>query len=200
MNLENKFIQLEQIIHSSNIRLFTEVTSTSDWLLKKIEEDGTNALPFLAIALKQTAGRGRGDHQWWSPEGALLFSLGITWCSIGLTRRQSAVLSIRVAEVLQKAVQSVLNQRGVTERAAISPPNDIYIGGRKIAGVLIESPNPESLVIGIGVNINNSFKNAPEDLKEKTVSFYDLTGQKTDRFAFLADLLKLLMQKENYLI
>ena len=190
------FSPISQIIHSDNIKLFETLTSTNDWILEKIKEEGNDFLPCLAVTEHQTSGRGRGDHQWWSPKGALLFSLGILWNALNMTRRESAELSLKTAHAVVRTTETYLKNAGSSAFPIVSPPNDIYIKEkkssveRKIAGILIESPNPHSLVLGIGVNINNSFTNAPKDLREKIVSFYDLTGYKIDRAAFLTDLLQ----------
>lgn len=193
------FYQISQIIQSDNIKLFETLHSTNDWILEKIEERGNSFLPCLAVAEHQTAGRGRDDHQWWSPEGALLFSLGIAWDTMKMTRRESAELSLKTAHAVVRTTASYLRRAGSEAIAIVSPPNDIYIREknsereRKFAGILIESPNPQSLVLGIGVNINNSFKDAPEGLRENIVSFFDLTGQKINRTKFLTDLLQELL-------
>jgi BirA family biotin operon repressor/biotin-[acetyl-CoA-carboxylase] ligase len=61
-------------------------------------------------------------------------------------------------------------------------PNDVFAGGRKIAGLLLESssgPRPagDRLVVGIGINVNNSWADAPVEIREVGVSLADLTGR-----------------------
>ena len=77
-------------------------------------------------------------------------------------------------------------------------PNDVHLSGRKVCGVLIESGPQKSdlLVLGIGVNVNNSFAAAPEEIRSLGTSVYDETGKPTD----LTDLLiRLLRQLEAHL-
>jgi BirA family biotin operon repressor/biotin-[acetyl-CoA-carboxylase] ligase len=60
-------------------------------------------------------------------------------------------------------------------------PNDVLVEGRKICGILIESPAASvnasrCLVIGIGLNVNNSWREAPEDLAARGTALWDLSA------------------------
>jgi BirA family biotin operon repressor/biotin-[acetyl-CoA-carboxylase] ligase len=61
-------------------------------------------------------------------------------------------------------------------------PNDVLLGRRKICGILVESPaRPQHrCVIGIGLNVNNSLSEAPEEVRQRAVSLADATGQRWD--------------------
>jgi Biotin-(acetyl-CoA carboxylase) ligase len=62
--------------------------------------------------------------------------------------------------------------------ARIKWPNDIYINGKKLAGILTESVFdeniPKAIITGIGINVNN---NIPQELSNKAISLYQITGQ-----------------------
>jgi BirA family biotin operon repressor/biotin-[acetyl-CoA-carboxylase] ligase len=61
-------------------------------------------------------------------------------------------------------------------------PNDVLLGGRKVCGILIESaggiqPVKDHLIVGIGVNVNNSWRNRPVDVNCNGTSLCDVRGQ-----------------------
>ncbi len=122
--------------------------------------------PFWIGAERQTAGRGRGEHVWAAWNGALTFSLIARWRDFRLTRRESAELSLRVAE----AVAAAAREFAPNAEIWVKPPNDVYVGERKLAGILIESPNAEFVVVGVGVNVGNRSTEAPPELRERVVS------------------------------
>jgi BirA family biotin operon repressor/biotin-[acetyl-CoA-carboxylase] ligase len=78
-------------------------------------------------------------------------------------------------------------------------PNDVYLAGRKVCGILIESAaaSPGRLVIGIGVNVNNSFADAPVDLRDTAVGLCDLIGRPLDPTDVLLALLQRLDERWN---
>ncbi|MBR2003109.1 MAG: biotin--[Thermoguttaceae bacterium] len=122
--------------------------------------------PFWIGAERQTSGRGRGEHVWAAWEGALTFSLIARWRDFRLTRRESAELSLRVAN----AVASTAREFAPSAEIWVKPPNDVYVRDRKLAGILIESPNAEFVVVGVGVNVGNRSTEAPPELRERVVS------------------------------
>jgi len=164
--------------------------------------NGTSALPFLVAAKRQTAGRGRGNHRWWSPEGGLFLTAAAYWRDFGLTRDESVELSLKAARSTAKTIRETLlldrretgndifTENDILEKIWVKPPNDIYIDGKKGAGILIESPAAETLLIGIGVNLNNTAKDAPEEIRQKTASLRDITGKKIDTAEFVVRLMK----------
>jgi BirA family biotin operon repressor/biotin-[acetyl-CoA-carboxylase] ligase len=67
------------------------------------------------------------------------------------------------------------------ERVTLKWPNDVYLRGRKLCGVLVElSPGPAPrLVIGVGVNLNNGFSGAPPDVAARGIAVSDVVGRAT---------------------
>ena len=102
---------------------------------------------YLCVADEQTAGRGRQGRQWVAPPGsALLASI--------LLRRRSAPEGVPLAAGL--ALAQVIGRLGVEAR--VKWPNDVLVGGAKLAGILAEvepaAPGPETaVVLGGGVNL-----------------------------------------------
>ena len=132
-----------------NILWLDTIDSTNSEALRRLPElpSGT-----VLAAREQTAGRGQRGNTWFSQPGKnLTFSLVLK--NLPLTASQA----IRLNFLFSVAVADFLQARGV--EAAIKWPNDIYVGGRKICGMLIENtlgPGGKlaASVVGIGLNIN----------------------------------------------
>lgn len=126
------------------------VGSTSDEA-RRLARAGATA-GTLIVARTQTAGHGRLGRSWISPPGNLYFSLLLR---PGCPVSQAPQLTFVASAALADALASVLP----AERTiACKWPNDVLVGGRKIAGILLESEADgsgmlDALVIGIGVNI-----------------------------------------------
>ena len=69
--------------------------------------------------------------------------------------------------------------------ASVKPPNDVCIGGRKVAGVLVEmkaQPGaPHVAIVGVGVNVNQTVADFPTELQDRATSLAIATGQAHDR-------------------
>ncbi|MDR2170024.1 MAG: biotin--[acetyl-CoA-carboxylase] ligase [Planctomycetaceae bacterium] len=153
--------------------------------------------PCLIVAGEQVLGRGRGGKRWWSDVGGLMFSLGVELGSdyFPVCREVLPEFSPVVGGVILDILRRYILPKDVIELKA---PNDVYVNKKKIAGILIESPAPNFAIIGIGINVNNSAKNAPEELKQNITSIYDLTGKITDLRTILLELVKAIFDKGLY--
>ncbi len=218
--MENNIIDtayIEQNTIVNKIFYLQKITSTQDWGKEFLRDsktlldrspaseflNGTSpessqtswTLPVLILAREQTAGRGRGNHQWWSPEGMLAMSLLVRWDYYHFSRINSTELSLRIAQNVVDTLNVLLQKEEIPNQggARIVPPNDVYINDKKISGILIESPVPEFLVIGIGVNINNSTTSVPPELAGKVTTLSDRIGKKVDETYFLTILLNHLL-------
>lgn len=120
------------------------VESTNDEV-RKLGETGA-ADGMIVLAEIQTAGRGRRGAAWFSPPGeSLAFSI--------LVRPQEPkALWPRLALATGLAVAEAIEASGV--RAEIKWPNDVWIEGRKVAGILVEAGHDFAMV-GIGINVNS---------------------------------------------
>ncbi len=159
------------MIGSKVIRL-DEIDSTNEYakgIAPKVPE-GT-----VVIAKTQRAGRGRKGRRWASPEGGL-------WMSVVLKPGKP---DPRLVFVGALAVVDVLGELGV--EAWVKWPNDVWVGRRKIAGILTEAKGEEFVVMGIGLNVNNPL---PGELKGKATSIKVLTGRETP----LEDVIKSLLR------
>lgn len=163
--------QLDRILNETFIQLLDfhqELPSTNDRAMQ-LAADTTLPRPLAVLAEKQSNGRGRGVNQWWSAEGSLTFSL---LSELGaLPSERIPQLSMTVGLALCQAIESIAPLADI----ALKWPNDIFLDGKKLAGVLIELPphtTPQA-VIGIGINVNNSFQNAPPDVQSTAISLSD---------------------------
>ena len=127
---------------------FETIDSTNTEALRCL--DGIPSGTVLA-ARSQTAGRGQRGNTWFTEPGKNL-TFSVVLKDLGL----KASDSIRLNALTSVAVASLLEHYGV--QPVIKWPNDIYVSGRKICGMLIENTLDGAMlgasVVGIGININ----------------------------------------------
>ena len=138
------------------------------------------ALPALVYAERQVAGRGRGGNQWQSSRGSLTFTLLEDFARVGLPLSQHPAASLITALAVADACESMLPCTAVQ----VKWPNDVYVGERKLAGILIESAasQPNVHVIGIGINVNNAIDAADESVRQLAISMAGIVGFDLDRY------------------
>jgi len=130
------------------IHYFESIDSTNLWLLNN------GKCGDVCIAEKQTQGYGRRGRRWHSPAvGNLYFSLKV--CFDELPKHYS-LLSLQVAICLAET----LEQLGAVGHR-LKWPNDLYIDGKKLGGILLQSNKQKEVVIGIGLNINMPISENP---------------------------------------
>jgi BirA family biotin operon repressor/biotin-[acetyl-CoA-carboxylase] ligase len=116
----------------------------------------------VVTADEQTAGRGRQGRAWVAPPGsALLMSMVVR----DLDERQ-ALLPLTTAVAVCEAVEAIGGGP-----CLIKWPNDIWVKGRKLAGILIEARRHEGVaVIGLGLNVSTAKEDFPEELRDTATS------------------------------
>jgi len=149
-------------------------------------EEGT-----VVVAEEQTEGRGRLGRQWLSPPGAnLLFSILLR------PKLRADELFVLTVTLALAAAQSIEAASGLG--CQIKWPNDLYAGMKKVGGILTEfvasGKVVESVVLGLGVNVNWSPQDDPLEGYAAT-SIVKETGKEVRRELLLVDLLK---RFENY--
>ncbi len=144
-------------------------------------------LPLLVVAEMQTAGRGRGGRHWWTGRGSLAVSLLLDPQQLGIQQRsQSPLVTLAAAVAIVETVAPLL--RG--EPVGIHWPNDVVATGGKLAGILVEVLPDGQLIVGIGVNTNNSLADAPPELRGMATTLLELTGREHDQTTLLVTLLE----------
>lgn len=118
----------------------------------------------------QTAGRGRLDHKWLSPPGTNLM-MSVVLSVDGLAPEHVATIPLVVGLAVVKALSGLMAQgqdgRRETEDVKLKWPNDVLVGGRKIAGILCER-NGDNVIAGIGVNVNQA--EFPAEIADRATS------------------------------
>jgi BirA family transcriptional regulator, biotin operon repressor / biotin---[acetyl-CoA-carboxylase] ligase len=168
-----------------DVRVFRETTSTND-VVEKLARDGVPE-GVVVFAESQTRGRGRLGRAWLSPGGKGL------WLSILLRPRlESAAatrLTIAAATALTRAVESVTGLR-----PGVKWPNDLMIRGRKVAGTLLELhaelDRVRHVVMGIGLDVNQTEADFPPDLHALATSLRIETGRPVSRAELAVALLR----------
>lgn len=178
---------------------FHPILDSTNSLAMQLVPDLVSRRPALILAEQQTAGRGRGAHQWFSDAGALTFSLVLDVKPIPAAQR--SLISIATGIAVRRTLEQTLNGFDVgpgspsrAREVSVKWPNDVLIDDRKVCGVLTElscDANQVSVVIGVGVNVNNSLVSLPAQIQSKATSIYDLCSQSVD----LSDLLIRLLQE-----
>jgi BirA family biotin operon repressor/biotin-[acetyl-CoA-carboxylase] ligase len=129
------------------------------------------------MALDQTCGRGRAGHTWVSPPGKnLALSLILR---PPLTPEKAPILSLLAAV----ATANILESKGVAP-VGLKWPNDVLVGGRKIAGILLEAlverDRIQHVIVGLGLNVNSRQDDFPQDFPIPATSYLICTGKKWD--------------------
>lgn len=179
-------IDVAAIIRRSFVReveVFDELPSTQDRARERAA-DISATIPLLVVAGRQTAGRGRGDHRWWSGEGNLAFSLVVP--SPFIERQQTPLASLGSALAVVEALRPRLGETSI----GLHWPNDVFAAGRKLAGVLVHATAQGRLVIGIGINIAAALADAPAEVRARATSVADLASGTHDRWDVLVDVLQ----------
>ena len=167
-----------------NIIFYKEIESTQligMELAKVGEAHGT-----IIIAESQTKGKGRLGRTWHSDIGK-----GI-WLSIiirpDLSYLKAPLTTLYTSVMIKRALESLFNID-----VKIKWPNDIYLGNRKMGGILTEihgaKDNIDYMVIGIGLNIGRI--DFPTEIKDKAISLYEKLGFSPKREDIIIKLLEL---------
>jgi len=136
-------------LHEWPVHIFDSIDSTNAEALRSIER-GAQA-PFLILSERQVAGRGRRGRKWVSPFADNLYYSLVLRIEGGM--RQIEGLSL----VVGLAVMHTLHDMGISE-AGLKWPNDVLVGAKKIAGILLELVGDPAdvchVVLGVGINVN----------------------------------------------
>ena len=156
---------------------YIESTPSTQLLIAADAPEGT-----IVVAGEQTEGRGRLGRRWLAPAGTSLL------CSVQL---RPDVPDERLPELTGVAARACAEAiASLTElELTVKFPNDLLVGERKVAGVLAEAREGR-VVLGIGVNVNVTAAQLPQEVDRPATSLLVETGRELDRAELLAELLE----------
>ncbi len=160
-------------VNIGDIYYYDVVPSTMDISFNLDENHLTDRT--LIIADRQTMGRGRYNRKWYGGKDDLMFSLVLLNYDMELP--YSMITSYAIYKFIKKYTDNVI----------LKWINDIYISGKKVAGILTEEKNNRT-VIGVGINLNT--ENFPDQISEIATSMFIETGEKFDKRKFLVEVVE----------
>lgn len=181
---------LKTRIFGNKIYTFETIDSTNN-CAKAVA--GVGALEgTVVIAEEQTAGRGRLGRLWHSdPHQNLTFSVVLR---PKLNNEGFNLLSLFAAVAVAEAIEEVTHLR-----VEAKWPNDLLIGKKKVAGILIEGSfkdnSSEYVILGIGINVNQT--SFPDDLMQKATSLSHVSDNEVNRIDLFRETLRSL--ERNYI-
>ncbi len=157
------------------VAVFEEVFSTND-VIKDSEFD-------VVVAKSQTGGRGTNNRKFYSPNGGIYLSLKL---KPKLPLEKLSLITPFTAVALSKSIEKVTGLK-----PKIKWVNDIYINGKKVAGILTESKissgNIDYVIVGVGVNVKS--QNFPNFNLNTPTSIEEELGGNVDKNRLIAEFL-----------
>jgi BirA family transcriptional regulator, biotin operon repressor / biotin---[acetyl-CoA-carboxylase] ligase len=148
----------------------------------------------VVVADQQTAGRGRRGHAWFSPPASGLY------VSVVLAPRLATVDPLRATQLVTLGAGVAIAEALETAaglQADLKWPNDLYVGGRKLAGILAESSG-DTVILGYGINVAPSA--FPPELRDRVTSIESELGRGVDRHQLFAETLAALSRRYEDLL
>jgi BirA family biotin operon repressor/biotin-[acetyl-CoA-carboxylase] ligase len=139
----------------------------------------------VVIADCQTKGKGRMQRLWHSPSGSNIYTSIILRPIIELSKASQIPITagVAVAEVLERYCPG---------KVRLKWPNDVLIDGKKVCGILAQmktsADGVDFVVLGIGINVNLSREQFPQDIREIATSLAIETGREISRLELIISL------------
>ena len=184
-------LTVEEISAHMNVSLvgrhavcLAETVSTNSHAFRLAEQGAVEGT--VVMAETQTGGKGRMGRVWTSPAGVNLY------CSVilrpGGMPHEAPQLTFLSAVAVARAIEQISDLK-----PEIKWPNDVLIGGKKVAGLLnemsAETDGINFIILGIGVNLNMTAEQFPSDLRHPATSLLLEIGRPVGRARFAAVML-----------
>lgn len=175
--------------------LYYDVTDSTNLRIKQAGDEGAPH-GTLAVADRQTAGRGRRGRTWESPAGSSIYMSILLRPEIAPNKASmlTLVMALSVVEGIRECVGSGEDIPGIQ----IKWPNDIIINGKKLAGILTEMSSQidyiNHVTVGVGINVNMT--EFPEEIADTATSLRLECGHTVKRASLIAAVMERL--EENY--
>ncbi|HVP11249.1 MAG TPA: biotin--[acetyl-CoA-carboxylase] ligase [Phycisphaerae bacterium] len=170
------------------ITVLSEVDSTNEYAFEVLASTaGKHADGHVVFAEHQEGGRGRLGRSWHSPRGASLLFTTLLWEGRPPLSPSWVIMAAAVAVV-----------RGIEQSTEVEPvirwPNDIYVGDKKLAGILAESRaikrGSRALALGVGVNCLQRAAHFPPEIRRAATSLDLESSRAVDRTAVARAILR----------
>ena len=141
---EDKQIIEDEGLWDGRLVVFESLPSTNQWAMQNLDSCRHGD---IVCATRQTAGKGRFSRSWMAPDDR-----GLT-LSVVLMPGEGQEVTPAVGQTAALAIRAILEAFGID--AVVKWPNDVLVGSRKIAGILMEGDSATGTVLlGIGLNVN----------------------------------------------
>jgi BirA family biotin operon repressor/biotin-[acetyl-CoA-carboxylase] ligase len=155
-----------------------EQCETTQRLLDASQPEGA-----VAVCEEQTAGRGRLGRRWEAAAGSSIL--------VSVLLRPPADSRVAELTLVAGVATAIAVERATGLAAQVKWPNDVMLDRRKVSGGLAELKDA-AVVLGIGINVNQTREELPAETRVPAGSLRSLTGREYDRGSILADLLEAL--------
>jgi BirA family biotin operon repressor/biotin-[acetyl-CoA-carboxylase] ligase len=167
------------------IVVLEETSSTNDSILQMMSPSTPEGL--VVFAEHQTNGRGQRGNRW---ESAMHKGL---WFSILLRPKIEIGESARLTAWTAETVANTIHEQFFLA-ANVKPPNDVYVDGQKVAGVLVEmraqKNAPHLAIAGIGINVNHAPEDFSGEIRSRATSLAMAANRQVNREEFATALLR----------
>ena len=167
-----------------HVEVYRRLGSTQDAARRLARTLPTRCDGAVVVADEQTAGRGRLGRAWLSPPGTAVTFSTLFRTTPGAVDRLTFATSVALCDALAPPLETAGHD------CRIKWPNDLYVGDRKLAGILVEQAD-DLAVIGVGINVSLDPAALPPELQPVATSLAAL-GVQLDRLAVLAAVLQAL--------
>ena len=174
--------------------LYYDVTDSTNLRIKQAGDEGAPH-GTLAVADRQTAGRGRRGRTWISPAGTSIYMSVLLRPEI--TPDKASMLTLVMALSVAEGIGQCMAQ-SECPALQIKWPNDIIINGKKLAGILTEMSSQMDYInhVTIGAGINVNMPDVPEEIAQTATSLRIECGHTVKRAPLIAAVMERL--EENY--
>ena len=181
----------KEILKADQVQYFDSIGSTNDVLLEQARnETNTTIIPRLAVADFQTSGRGRRGDAWLAPtEKNLLFSVLLP---LNIEKKYWTRIPQLIAWTMGRTIESTIDPE---LRIEAKWPNDLYLAGKKLGGILVETSMNQNAaaIVGVGLNVNIKSNEFPPELSSIATSLYEHVGCESNRWYLLGQYLAILL-------
>lgn len=178
-----------QFLNKIRLIIFESLPSTNRYLMENFSQ-ASFSCPIVCIAEEQTAGQGTHGKRWSSPPNSHIY-VSLHWSfPVPLARLNGLSFWVGIA------LAHLLKELDIPE-IGLKWPNDVWVQGKKIAGILIEVARHQAesttVVIGIGLNVNRPTD--PPQIDQPWICLEDIKQSPLDRSLVLAQLLNQLIPR-----